>query len=159
MHNLLNTIKEISINSVNTTNPCNWLYGTVKTTNPLSIQINSQIILTESFLTLSNNVVDHYEDLTVSFQTEEDNFLDVNAMQHTHPYIDTQPNGQQAPKTTTLPATFDTTHKHEIKHKIKVFKHLGLKVGEKVVLLKMAGGKQFYVLDRVNPPITNGEYL
>lgn len=156
MHNLLNTIKEISISSVNTTNPCNWLYGTVKTTSPLSIQISSQIILTESFLTLSNNVVDHYEDLTVSFQTEEDKFL--NPM-HTHPYEDTQPNGQPVAKITQTTTDFDTTHKHEIKHKIKVFKHLGLKVGEKVVLLKMAGGKQFYVIDRVNPPITNGEYL
>lgn len=149
-------LKLLAVGAVNSTKPSTYLYGTVVSVEPLKIQISSNIVLSQSFLTLSNNVTDHYEDLTVSFQTEEDKFL--NPM-HTHPYEDTQPNGQPAAKVTQTTADFDTTHKHEIKHKIKVFRHLGLKVNEKVVLLQMAGGKQFYVLDRVNPPITNGEYL
>lgn len=154
--NLVEQIKMIASNATVASKPCNWLYGTVISVDPLQIQIQPTLILTASFLVLSNRVKDHYVDMTVSMQTENDAFMNPT---HTHPYEDTQPNGTPASKMTQPTADLDVTHKHEIKHKIKVLQHYGLKINEKVILLQMTGGKQFYVLDRVDPPITQGEFL
>lgn len=145
--NLVDTIKEIALNANQSSKPCNWVYGTVVSVNPLQIRIQSTIILTESFLVLSNLVKDHYVDMTVSMQTENDAFM---IPDHTH-------TGNMGSPTDA--GNLDVTHKHEIKHKIKVLQHYGLKAGEKVVLLQMAGGKQYFVLDRVTEHITQGEWL
>ena len=152
---LVDTIKGIAENAVAAGKPANWIYGTVTSTSPLKIRIQPTIELTESFLELSHMVQDHYVDMTVSMQTENDKFL---VPDHTHTHNDTQPNGSKS-QDTTLVTTFDTTHKHEIKHTIKVQGHNGLKVGERVILLQMAGGKRYYVLDRVNDHTCGGEWL
>lgn len=149
---LMEQIKMIATNANEASKPCNWIYGTVISVDPLQIRIQPTLILTASFLVLSNRVKDHYVDMTVSMQTENDAFM---KPEHTHPYTDTPVGPSETQPTTNL----DVTHKHEIKHKIKVLQHYGLKLNEKVILLQMAGGKQYYVLDRVDPPITNGEWL
>lgn len=149
---LVESIKQIAENAVAANKPANWIYGTVTSTAPLKIRIQPTIELTESFLELSHMVKDHYVDMTVSMATEEDAFL---KPQHTHPYTDT-PVGAS---TTQPTADFDTTHKHEIKHTIKVKLHNGLKAGERVILLQMAGGKRYYVLDRVDDHTCGGQWI
>ncbi len=150
--NLVEQIKMIVVNANTASKPCNWLYGTVVSVDPLEIKISPTLILSSVFLVLSNRVKDHYVDMTVSMQTENDAFMNP---EHTHDYTDT-PVG---PSKTQPTADLDTTHHHEIKGKKKIKLHYALKLNEKVILLQMAGGKQFYVLDRVDPPITNGEWL
>lgn len=146
--NLVEQIKMIAQNANESGFPTTWMYGTVETVEPLSIKItNMTMPLTDGFLVLSQNVQDHYVDLTVSFQTENDAFM---IPDHTH-------TGNLGSPTDV--GNLDTTHKHDIKRKIKVLQHLGLKVGEKVILLRMKGGRKFYVLDRVEPPICDGEFL
>lgn len=156
MVNIVELIGQIAKNANDEAMPCNWMYGTVESVGPLSIRINAQIVISEQFLVLSHLVKDHYVDTTVSMQTENDKFL---IKEHTHPYEDTQPDGKPITKSTQTTPDLDVTHKHEIKHKIKVLQHYGLKVGEKVVLLQRSGGKTYYVIDRVEPPICNGEWL
>lgn len=153
---LVESIKHIAENAVAAGKPCNWIYGTVTSISPLKIRIQPTIELTESFLELSHMVKDYFVDLTVGFETEKDKFL---IPTHTHPFEDTQPNGQPKPSTTQPTADFDTTHHHEIKKTIKVKVHNGLKTGERVILLQMAGGKRYYVLDRVNDHTCGGQYL
>ena len=150
------SMKMIVGNYLNAVKPTDIYFGTVLTVEPLSIQIDQKHILKEQSLILSNLVKDHPVDLTVSFQTENDQFL---IKDHTHPYEDTQPNGQPAIKSTQTTVDLDVTHKHEIKHKIKVIQHYGLKLNEKVVLLRLQGGQRYLVLDRVDVPPTNGEWL
>ena len=150
------SMKLIVANMLNSIQPTDIFYGTVTGVGPLQITINQKLVLPESFLILSNMVKDHYVDLTVSFQTENDKFL---VPTHTHPFEDTQPNGQPKPSVTQPTIDFDTTHKHEIKHKIKVLQHYALKKGEKVILLRMQGGQKYLVLDRVETPPTEGEWL
>ena len=149
---LFELLKELSVKATNSTSPCNWLYGTVVSVGPLKIKTNNLITIDEQFLTLSHLVKDHYVDMTVSMQTENDSFM---VPDHTHPYTDTPVGGS----TTQTTPDLDVTHHHEIKHKIKVLQHYGLKVGEKVVLLQRSGAKTYYVLDRVEPPICEGEWL
>lgn len=146
------SIKLIVANMINSMQPTDVFYGTVTGVEPLQITVDQKLVLPESFLILSNMVKDHYVDLTVSFQTENDAFMKPT---HTHPYTDT-PVGAS---TTQPTADLDTTHKHEIKHKIKVLQHYALKKDEKVILLRMQGGQKYLVLDRVETPPVEGEWL
>lgn len=154
---LVETIKQIAENAVAAGKPSNWIYGTVTSIEPLKIRIQPTLELTESFLELSHLVKDHYVDMTVSMATENDAFLKPD---HTHMFQDYLiDNKTMAPNQTQTTIDFDTTHKHEIKKTIKVQVHNGLKVGERVILLQMAGGKRYYVLDRVNDHTCGGQWL
>lgn len=150
------SIKLIVANMINSMQPTDVFYGTVTGVEPLQITVDQKLVLPESFLVLSNMVKDHYVDLTVSFQTENDKFL---VPDHTHTFNDYLTDPQKTSPNQTLMTTFDTTHKHEIKHKIKVLQHYGLKKGEKVILLRMQGGQKYLVLDRVETPPVEGEWL
>lgn len=146
------SMKLIVGNYLNSIQPTDLFFGTVTNVSPLTVQIDQKHIIPENFLVLSTLVKDHEVDMTVSFQTEEDAFM---IPDHTHPYVDTPVGASETQSTTNL----DTTHKHEIKHKIKVLQHYGLKNGEKVLLLRMQGGQQYLVLDRVETPICEGEWI
>lgn len=150
------SIKKIASNLVNSMHICDIKFGTVVGVNPLRIKIDDQEPLREESLVLTNMVRDHYVDLTVSFQTENDMFL---IKEHTHPYEDTQPNGQPVTKSTQTTPDLDVTHKHEIKHKIKVLKHYALTQGEGVILIRTQGAKKYVVLDRIGVPPVEGEWL
>lgn len=141
------SMKMIALSAVHASQPMKVLFGTVVKINPLEIKIDEKEYVQEDDLVLSNLVKDHYVDQTVSFQTENDAFM---IPEHTH-------TGNMSVPTDT--GTLDTTHKHEIKHKIKVLQHYGLKNGEKVVVLRVQGGQKYFVVDRVDVPPTEGEWL
>lgn len=144
---LKESMKIVASDLMNSMQLTNLFFGTVTSVSPLVIQIDQKHILTEAFLILSNMVKDHYVDMTVSMQTENDAFMNPS---HTHTGNLGNP---------TDAGNLDTTHKHEIKHKIKVLQHYGLKNGEKVVLLRMEGGMKYLVLDRLSNHICEGEWL
>ena len=140
------SIKLIAGDLINSMQPADLFFGTVINVSPLTIQIDQKHILTSEFLILSNLVKDHSVDVTVSMQTENDAFMNP---AHTHAGV----HGQ------TDAGNLDVTHKHEIKHKIKMLHHYGLTKGEKVILLRMQGGQRYLVLDRVETPPCEGEWL
>ena len=142
------SMKSIAFNLVNSMHICDIKYGTVVGVNPLQIKIDEQEPLREESLVLTNMVRDHYVDQTVSFQTENDAFMKPN---HTHKC--------PASGSPTDVGNLDVTHKHEIKHRIKVLQHYGLKEGEGVILIRTQGAKKYVVLDRIQVPPTNGEWL
>lgn len=135
-------------------------YGRVTKVNPLEITLDSKVQLPSAFLTLTNAVKDHAVDISVSWETEKDNFLDQNAMMHTH-HPGTYQDGQKAAITgvSGTPVMFDTTHHHEIKGRKKIIIHNGLTLGERVILLRKRGGQDYIVLDRVDEPKTTGEWI
>ena len=55
---LLQMIKLAAIEAVEATKPCAAVYGTVKSTAPLTINIDQKITLTSSFLVVTNTVKD-----------------------------------------------------------------------------------------------------
>lgn len=141
------SIKLIVANYINAIKPTDILFGTVKEVSPLTIQIDQKHILTESFLVLSNLVKDHDVDITVSMKTVDDAYMNPS---HTH-------TGNMGNPTDT--GTLDTTHHHDIKGRKKITFHYGLKLNEKVILLRMQGGQRYLILDRVETPPTEGEWL
>lgn len=141
------SMKLIIGNYLNAIKPTDLFFGTVTNISPLTIQIDQKHILTESFLILSNMVKDHSVDITVSMQTENDAYMNPS---HTHTGNLGNP---------TDAGNLDTTHHHDIKGRKKIIMHYGLKKGEKVILLRMQGGQRYLVLDRVETPICEGEWL
>lgn len=142
------SIKMIALNLIDSMHLSDLKFGTVVGVNPLKIKIDDQEPLSEEWLILSNMVRDHYVDCTVSMQTENDAFM---VPDHTHNCPSTG--------TPTDAGNLNVQHMHEIKHKIKMLQHYGLKLNEKVVLLRMQGGKRYLVIDRVEVPICEGEWL
>ena len=135
-------------------------FGRVTGVNPLVITLDSKVPLPAAFLTLTNAVKDHTVDITVSWQTVEDDYLHEGAMQHTH-HPGTYQDGEKAAITglSGTPVLFDTKHKHDIKGRKRITVHNGLTLGERVILLRKQGGQDYIVLDRVDEPKATGEWI
>ena len=154
------SIKMIALNVFESMQPSNVYFGEVISVAPLEIKIDQKNIIPERYLVLTNKVKDHTVDMTISMQTVEDNYLDANAMKHTHIGSTLVGNvGAPILGNTSITEDFDTTHKHDIKGRKKITLHYGLKVGEQVMLIRLQGGQRFVVLDRVEQPQTEGEWL
>jgi len=132
MLNILQTIKQAAIEAVNASDPTGVLFGTVVSISPLKINVEQRLTLDESFLILTTLVKDFEVEMTVDHFTEDDDYL---ITRHTHPEV--------------APGSFDSTHKHAYKGKKKFLVHLGLKMGDGVILIKVQGGQKFIVLDRI----------
>lgn len=148
MNKLLNAIKEASLQSTDESKPTGFFFGEVISVDPLTVNVEQKFTITEEFLTLTHAVKDYYVDITVSHYTVNDKFL---VPDHTHPCSNC---GK-----TKITQDFDTTHKHAYKGKKKIMLHHGLKVGEKVMLLRVQGGQNYIIIDRIDDPICEGEWI
>lgn len=120
---LLDVIKRATVDAIQATNPVNVLYGRVTKVNPLEIQIHQRLTLTSEFLILGRNVTDHELEMTVDHTT------------------DNRSGGSGE-------SSF-ASHNHAYRGKKKFTVHNALKTGERVILIRVQGGHQFVVLDRV----------
>jgi hypothetical protein len=62
---LLNLIKKASIDAVNASKPTKVVYGTVKSSSPLKINVEQKLNLTDAQLVLTKNVTDHVITITI----------------------------------------------------------------------------------------------
>jgi sortase (surface protein transpeptidase) len=132
MSNLVEVIKRIVAETVEASKPATITYGEVMKVNPLEIRIEQKLTLPEEFFVLTKAVTDHYIDMTVSHVTEN------------------RGGGSGD-------AAF-ASHNHDYSGRKRFLIHNGLKVGEKVILLRVQGGQKYIVLDRVFDPIIEGEW-
>ena len=130
---LLETVKKAAIDAVGADKPVAVLFGEVITSNPLKIDVEQKMTLEKAQLILSRNVTEHTIEMTVDHYTEYET-------QHTHGVIDTYTGGG-----TSQP----TTHRHAYTGRKKFVVHNGLVKGDKVILMRVQGGQQFVVLDRI----------
>ena len=137
---LHSTIKQIALNAVDASKPSGIFFGTVLSASPLQIQLDQKLTLGAEFLILSSLVQDFTVSMTVDHQTNIES-------EHTHQYYDSD-TGQGASGSTTRTSD-PTTHLHGYSGTKAFSVHLGLKAGEKVILMRIQGGQQFLVLDRV----------
>ncbi|MBE6070062.1 MAG: DUF2577 domain-containing protein [Clostridium lundense] len=165
MNTLLKVIKAAANQCTEESNPSGIYFGEVLSVDPLSVLVEQKLTLTEEFLTLTHDVKDYYVDITVSHYTVNDDFLDPT---HRHPKIDSggtsrdgagNPNPDPGGDKTDTTYDFDTTHKHAYQGKKKIMLHHGLKEGEQVMLLRAQGGQNYIIIDRVNDPICEGEWI
>ena len=125
---LIEIIKRSALEAVASTKPSDLRYGTVDSVSPLKVRVTNQFVLPESMLVVPEYLTDHEVEVSV-----QDNYGWATR---------STSGGSEA-------ASF-ASHSHEIsfnKHKIKI--HNSLKVGDKVILLREAGGQHFLIVDRL----------
>ena len=157
-------IKQFAKNAVDSTMPFSFHYGTVKSTDPIEIEVEQKLILTENDLIFTTLVQDFDVDMYMEHTTEKTDLI------HNHKatpvvvgtagsYPFTQQEGVYDHENGVLitPGTYtaidktgdEHNHSHEYKG-VKTFTvNLKLAKDEKVLLLRIQGGQKFLVLDRV----------
>lgn len=128
---LVRAVKKAAVEAVRAENPMGVCHGTVMGISPLEITTDQKLILGEKQLILTNAVRDYTVEMTVDHVTE--------VISHGHPVTDTYTGGGTAQP---------VDHSHPYKGRKSFRVHLGLKMGEKVILVRCDGGQQFVVLDR-----------
>lgn len=119
---LVDTIKQIAIESVGATEPLEVIIGEVVGVDPLEIKIDPKIILQEGNIVLTKNTTEWTMEMSVDHVTEN------------------RSGGGGY-------AEF-ASHKHEYKGRKKYLVHNQLVMGDKVILLKETGGQRYIALDR-----------
>lgn len=132
---LVRAVKKAAVEAVRAENPMGVCHGTVTGISPLEITTDQKLILGEKQLILTNAVRDYTVEMTVDHVTE--------VISHGHSVTDTYTGGGTA-----QPAD----HSHPYKGRKSFRVHLGLKMGEKVIMVRCDGGQQFVVLDRWEAP-------
>lgn len=116
-------IKRAAMEAVKASMPSGVYFGTVISASPLKISVEQKMTLTEKQLVLTTLVQDFSVNMTVNHTTEN------------------RSGGSGD-------ASF-ASHNHEYKGTKSFLVHLGLKAGEKVMLIREQGGQKFIVLDRI----------
>lgn len=140
---MIELIKQIAINVNEQSKLSKFEFGTVESISPLKIRIDQKKILEQNDLMLSHLVRDYYVDITVQHST--DSIYGGWDTTHSHPNAGDN--------------VIPIDHEHEYKGRKKIMIHNGLKVGEKVVLIRQMGGQLYYILDRIEDPVVEGEWI
>nr|DAE91886.1 MAG TPA: Protein of unknown function (DUF2577) [Siphoviridae sp. ctwNf2] len=119
---LVDTIKQIALESVGATEPLEVIIGEVVGVDPLEIKIDPKIILQEGNIVLTKNTTEWTMEMSVDHITEN------------------RSGGGGY-------AEF-ASHNHEYKGRKKYLVHNQLVMGDKVILLKETGGQRYIALDR-----------
>lgn len=183
-NNLLEVIKKAAMEAVSASSPAGLVIGTVTSVSPLSVSVEDMFTLDEDFLILTKNVTDHYVDMSVS-HTGEENEVNIS---HSHTYsgttdsasVDNHKHSIQGSEsggetsevvtgttnhshayngTTSQFEASSTSHSHGYKGRKKVLMHYALEAGESVLLLRVQGGQQYIVLDRIGDVPVRGEWV
>ena len=119
---LVDTIKQIALESVGATEPLEVIIGEVVGVDPLEIKIDPKIILQEGNIVLTKNTSEWTMEMSVDHITEN------------------RSGGGGY-------AEF-ASHNHEYQGRKKYLVHNQLVMGDKVILLKETGGQRYIALDR-----------
>lgn len=123
MNDFIKTFQEAAVKAVEAGKPTTVLFGTVTSVSPLTVYVDSKLIITEEFLKLARNVTDFDTEVTVDWLTEN------------------RGGGSGD-------AAF-SSHNHNITGRKPIRVHNALKAGEKVIMLRQAGGQTYVIIDRV----------
>lgn len=148
---LMKTVKRAALDAVDASKPVQICFGKVTSVSPLKILVEQKLTLGENQLILTKAVTNHWVDIEVSHYTVNDAFMNG---KHTHAIFDTFTGGGSCDT-----GNLDTTHKHAYKGRKKIMIYNGLLVGEKVLLLRLQGGQQYVVIDRVCEHTVKGEWI
>lgn len=118
-------------------------FGIVETVNPLTVRVEAKKLLQAEDLILSHLVRDYYVDITVQHST--DSIHGSWDTSHDHPNV-----GKNV---------IPIDHEHEYTGRKKILIHNALLKGEKVIMIRQEGGQIYYILDRINDPTVEGEWI
>lgn len=120
MADLLSTVKKAAMDAMAAGNPAAVMFGEVTNTDPLEVNVDQRFTLPADFLLVPESLI-HYE-------------IDLH---HSHEYTDDSGSGTSTKQT-----------KPALPEKPIVIRR-GLEAGDKLLLLRVQGGQQYVILDRV----------
>ncbi len=120
---LYEVLKEISKDSIDNGTNIKIIYGKVTNDSPLEIWIDPKITLDRNNLVLTQRVTEHEMEYSIEDFTED--------------------------KAGGSGDSSYASHNHEYKGRKIRIEHAGLKIGDKVVMIRFQGGQKFLVIDRV----------
>lgn len=121
MSSLLSLIKQAAMDAVLASNPLSIVFGVVTNIDPLEVIVDQRFTLTADFLIVPESLAR----------------LELK-LEHTHKYMDTSDSG----------TTTKTTEKADYEEPIIILRK-GLEIGDNVILLRLTGGQQYIIMDRV----------
>lgn len=174
MTNLVQVIKKIVTETVEASQPSCIVMGVVTSVSPLTVTVEQRLTLTENFLILTNNVMDHEVDMDISATTD---VREVRAG-HTHEFDVIETVTSESNETvaeggqgihvhdvninyhnTTDEASMNADHDHNISGTKKILLRYGLKQGENVLMVRVQGGQRYVIIDRLNKIDVKGEWV
>ena len=114
-------IKQAAIDAVNSTQPVQFVFGTVTSVSPLKIQVSSKLTLGAGNLVVAGSL--SKKSVTGRFSGSTDNAT-------------VSLNGSSA------------SHKHSFSDSVTITIDNSLKKGDSVILARMQGGNKYLVLDK-----------
>lgn len=126
---LVRAVKRASLEAAEAGKPAAVMSGVVQSVNPLSVTVEQRLTLTSEFLRLSRSVTDYETEIS---------FADPSVKQE-YTTWDMSEERESAPA--------KISFKQPVKHRITV--HNALKTGERVLLLRIQGGREFLIIDRI----------
>ncbi len=123
---LYDAIKSVSLDYDKNRVAAGLLFGTVRAADPLRIEIDSRIVLTETFLT----VAQHLTDYAIDCESSTDEINGFVARNEGDQIVDVLPGLQKG----------------------RILLKNKLLPGQRVILARMEGGHQYIVLDRIGSP-------
>ncbi len=129
-NDLIKAVKKVAVEAVESSKPANMVFGTVLSEKPLKIKVDQKLILTEKQLVLARNVTKFVIKLETS----------VEEIPSPH-YTENESGGSGD-------ASF-SAHNHKYQGLKTFIVHNQLKSGEEVILMQIAGGQKYIVLDRI----------
>lgn len=129
-NDIVKMIKKAAMDAVIASKPANMVFGKVVSEKPLKIKVDQKLILTEKQLVLSRDVTDYEIEMEPS----------LNEAPSSH-WTENSSGGSGD-------ASF-SAHKHEYKGRKKFLVYNALKNGEEVILMQLAGGQKYIVIDRI----------
>lgn len=130
MNDFLKLIKKTAVEAVNASKPSNVVFGKVISEAPLKIKVDQKLVLTSAQLVLAREVTKYEVEMEPS-ENEEPYY-----------HLTEERSGGSDD------AAF-ASHTHEYKGRKKFLIYNELKTGEEVILIQVAGGQKYVVIDRI----------
>lgn len=127
---LVKAIKRAAVEAVNASKPANMVFGKVISESPLKIKVDQKLVLTEKQLILARDVTDYEIEMEPSLNEQP------------HYHLTENESGGSGD------ASF-ASHNHKYQGRKKFLVYNALKNGEEVILMQIAGGQQYIVIDRI----------
>lgn len=134
-NDFMKVVKKAAVDAVVASKPADMVFGKVISENPLKIKVDQKLILTEAQLVLSRNVTDHDINIEIYDGEKDDPCITIN-------------NETWNTELLSHSCEVDLTHRHEIKGVKRIRMLKKLKVDEEVILMQIAGGQKYIVIDR-----------
>lgn len=139
---LIDIMKRAAMEAQENAQICDLRYGQVISTSPLRVKVTNLLTLPESLLVVPKHLTDYQVNVSIDWGTSA-------VENHSHGYSGTTGNSENHNHSFSGITEASGGHSHSMSGQKTMTIHNGLKVGDKVALLRKQGGQSYLILDRI----------